>query len=147
MPHRLQLQELAKKTVDCSNTACTHIHTHTARFKSKRIRWMLTYTHKPPWITTHLHTHSQPEGKSVGRLCQTKTRTNSAEWSDQISVRSTEKRVQKLLRFRYSGCSFIGPVRMKPILSALWNADQTVSGAQSIEVKKLGTVNLAQWQS
>lgn len=59
MPHRLQLQELAKKTADCSNNLCRHArtHAHTARFRSKRIRCSLTYTHKPPWLTTH-NTHT-----------------------------------------------------------------------------------------
>ncbi len=143
MPHRLQLQELAKKTADCSNTPCTHTHmhthTHTAGFRSKRIRWRHTYTHKPPRVTTHYtlaHTFTPS-----GHICaQPLSNQDIAEFcwvarSDTGQV--DQKHVQKVLWFCYRVCAFISPVRMKPIPSALWSTDQSVSVAQSIESRNL----------
>lgn len=92
MPDRLQLQELAKKTLDCSNTIGKHTHTHTLQFSEVEESGAVSCTHKPRKLhNTHIQT---PWSISVGTLCQKETEPNSAEWSNQIWA---ESRLQKRL--------------------------------------------------
>lgn len=116
MPHRLQLQELVKKTVDCSNTPCTHAHAHrhthtqckASEVKESGESW---HTHSKPTTT---YTHIQTLGAYL-RTGFVKLRPSRILLSGQIRYRPG--RPQNVLWFFCGVWTFISPVRMQPIPS------------------------------